>query len=118
MAKLKCKCGNTLFDKVEVNEYHNFTTNLHTTMREVHVDFPAKIYRCILCNKYHMPPTDYFSMSASDQKMYERIKAALEGKVEGEDGKEDKLIPMGGIGYVNDSTDPEDHGKFTVRMEK
>ena len=81
MATVKCKCGNTYFAKVNVNQFTDYPVTLNSTMREVEIDHDIKIYQCISCSKYMLPPTNYHNTTADDKELYAIIDGALRGEV-------------------------------------
>jgi len=81
MAKLKCKCGNTFFQKIYVNEFKDSPASLHTPLQEFDPDHDIRLYKCISCGKITMPPVDYFVSSEEDKEVYSIIENALDGKI-------------------------------------
>ncbi len=81
MAKIKCKCGNTYFARVQINEFHDQPTSLHQALHEVEPDHDVRIYQCISCKDYMLPPVNYFNSTEDDKELYHIISEALKGNV-------------------------------------
>ena len=75
-----CKCGNTFFAKVAVNEFHDRTTDLYQSLPEVEIDLDIKMYKCIRCGEYKLSNIDYYGASTDDKKLYQTILDLIEGK--------------------------------------
>jgi hypothetical protein len=119
MAKVTCKCGNTYFEKINVNEFYDRTTDLYQQLPEVEVDLDIKMLRCIKCGKYKLNTIDYYGASESDKKLYKRLLDIIEGR----EPKIEKNIEYGPIqpGSMRPvkikSGDPSNDGKF-VRQDQ
>ena len=116
MAVVKCKCGNTYYAKVAVNQFRDNSVNLHTSMHEVDVDRDIKIYQCMNseCGKYMMPPLNYYGSTENDKELYAIIEAALEGKVlEPKSKLRPKSLHPGTARFLEKEKDTVGAGTFT-----
>jgi len=52
MATIKCKCGNTYFARVMINQFKEHGASLYMSMHEVEPDHDIKIYQCLCCKLY------------------------------------------------------------------
>ena len=118
MAKLKCKCGNTYFAKVLVNQFNDLPTNLHSSLSEVDVDFDIKIYQCIKCKEYILPPVSYYNMSDDLKKLYMKLTDIIAGKdVPEERPIRRKQVAPGSAEFLSfEPKDPSTMGKFTPQV--
>ena len=116
MAKMKCKCGNSYLIKVEVNEFYSSSTNLYTSLREIDVDRDVKIYQCLKCKEYILPPVDYLSAIDEDKTRYENLLKIVKGEEPNPEVKpRPKRTVPGEINFVPiTSADPEHDG--TIRQ--
>jgi len=115
MAAIKCKCGNTYFARVLVNQFQDHPASLHSPMREVEPDHDIRLYQCLLCKSYMMPPMNYFNSTEEDKELYAILQAALEGKVlEKKTKHKPKRVHSGTVSFVGGDREdaPESHGKF------
>jgi len=117
MVKIKCKCGNPYFAKVSINQFRDMPTNLHASLHEVEPDYDIRIYQCICCKNYMMPPVNYFNSTENDKELYSIIESALKGEVVKPRGKfKGKRIQRGTAAFVNGENDTSNAGKI-VPME-
>lgn len=115
MATVKCKCGNTYFARVTVNEFKDNAASLHMSMHEVEPDHDIKIYQCInsKCNRFMMPPINYFNSTEDDKELYTIIEGALEGNIVKKKAKHrGGRLHSGTVSFVGGENDPDSHGKF------
>lgn len=115
--KIKCTCGSTYFASVRVNQFKDFPSTLHQPLQEFHVDYDMRIYQCVSCNKYKLPPTNFHSMSDEDVAEYKALLDTVEGKpCEPENTKKLKPNHPGQIQFRElpepGSENPEDAGRF------
>jgi hypothetical protein len=117
MAIVKCKCDNTYFARVSVNQFKDNSAGLHRTMHEVEPDHDIKIYQCICCKSYMLPPIDYFTSTEQDKELYKIIGDALAGTVTKPSTKHrGKPIHKGTVGFIGGQNNPEQDGKF-IKLE-
>ena len=117
MATVKCKCGNTYFARVSVNQFKDNSAGLHRSMHEVEPDHDIKLYQCICCKSYMLPPIDYFTSTQQDKELYGIIQDALAGKVTPpKPTHKGKPIHRGTVGFVGGEDKPEENGKF-IKLE-
>ena len=81
MASIKCKCGNTYFARVHVNQFKDFPASLHTPLHEEDPDNDMRIYQCIACSKYMLPPIHHMSTTEQDREVYHIIDQAIQGEI-------------------------------------
>lgn len=115
MAVVKCKCGNPHFARVNVNQFKDNAASLHMSMREVEPDHDIRLYQCInsKCNKYMMPPINYYTSTEDDKELYAIIQGALEGNIiEPSPKHKPKKIHAGTAAFIGGENDPESDGKF------
>lgn len=117
MATVKCKCGNTYFARVTVNQFKDNAVGIHRSMHEVEPDHDIKLYQCICCKSYTLPPIDYFTSNETDKELYQIILDALSGKVTQPLPKhKSRPIHRGTVGFVGGENKSEENGKF-VKLE-
>ena len=83
MAKLKCKntdCGCTYFEKVKINEFHDYGGSLYGALPEVDIDNDIKGYRCIACKQITFPTLDYTN-SQTDRELLADLTSMVNGKM-------------------------------------
>ena len=116
MAKLTCKCGNTYFKKVIVNEFHNYSGHMYGTLPEVDVDSNIILYECINneCRKIVMPTLDYNTPQA-DRDLAKKLDSVVKGDV----SVLQETLPRGRRPRPGEVTrqenlpsDPSQHGRF------
>lgn len=117
MGPVECKCGNSYFARVIVNQFKENSVGLYRSMHEVLPDHDIKIYQCIGCKSYMLPPIDYFTSTEDDKELYSIILDALAGKVTKRKPKfKSNRVPRGTVGFVGGESNPDDAGKF-VKLE-
>ena len=82
MAKLKCKnveCGGTYFEKVKINEFHDYGGSLYGSLPEVDIDNDIKAYRCIACKQIAFPTLDYTN-SQTDRDLLSDLTRMVNGE--------------------------------------
>jgi hypothetical protein len=112
---VKCKCENTYFARVNVNQFKGTGGGLHMSMHEIEPDHDIKIYQCInsKCGLYMMPPLNYFSSTEEDKELYAMIQGALEGKIIKPKIKhKPRRIQAGTAAFVGGESDSDNDGKF------
>jgi len=113
MATIKCECGNTYFARVKINQFKDNATSLYGSLHEVEPDHDIKIYQCICCDKYMMPPVNYFSSTEDDKELYNIIEQALLGKiVEKKPKYRGRAIHPGTARFVGGEKNRENEGKI------
>ena len=76
-------------------------------------DHDIKIYQCICCKTYMMPPMDYYTSTEEDKELYNIIAEALNGKiVEKAVRHRVKPIHSGTVAFVGGENNPDNDGKF------
>jgi hypothetical protein len=115
MATVRCKCGNTYFARVSVNQFKNNAVTLHSSMHEVEPDHDIKIYQCIntKCGQFMMPPINYYNTAEDDKELYTIVKGAIEGEIiEPKPKHRAGKVHPGTVSFVGGDNKPEEHGKF------
>lgn len=112
MATIKCKCGNTYFARIQVNQFRDNPIDLYRSLHEVEPDTDIRIYQCILCKDYMLPPVNYFNSTEDDKELYNIIEKALEGKVVEKKPKFRTPIHPGSARFVGGEKDQENNGKI------
>ena len=113
MGLIKCKCGNTYFARVQINQFKDNPTSLYQDLHEAEPDHDIKIYQCISCNKYMLPPVNYFNSTEDDKELYNIIAKALEGEiVEKKPKYKSRRVAPGTAQFVGGEKDRDNDGKL------
>jgi len=113
MGSIKCKCGNTYFARINVNQFKDNPTSLHQPLYEVEPDHDIRIYQCISCEKYMLPPVNYFSSTEDDKELYNIIGKALVGEVVEKKPKyRSNRVAPGNARFIGGEDDQENNGKI------
>ena len=103
-----------IFWKGFCNEFHDFPTNLHSSLQEIYTDYDIKVYKCIACKNYKLPPIDFYTSPNEDKDLYLTLEKAFEGKIT-EEEKYTRKTPIrpGTAQFVESmATDSANNGKF------
>ena len=115
MAVVKCKCGNTYFARVSINQFKDNAASLHMAMHEVEPDHDIKLYQCIngKCNSFMLPPINYFNTTEDDKELFSIIEGAIQGEIiQPKTKHKGRRIHAGTVAFVGGEKDPDSHGKF------
>ena len=116
MSKLQCrKCTCTYFEKVSINEFHNYGGSLYNNLNEVKPTEDVKAYRCVKCNAINLPTLDYV-VAAADRELADVILRTNDGEEVSvtPQVQRSRRIAAGHVGPVDQErkNDPSQHGKF------
>jgi hypothetical protein len=117
MAKLTCRkkdCQSTYFEKIKVNEFHDYSGSLYNALPEVEIDNDIRGYKCIACGTINFPTLDYTNTEVDRQLAKDLIKLVDSGQVEEEVKypKRNRIMPGSAQVVEKETYDPSQDGKF------
>ena len=117
MAKLICRnkdCNCTYFEKVRINEFHDYGGSLYSSLPEVEIDNDVKGYKCIACGTITLPTLDYTN-SQLDRDLASNLLLIVEGNESQAKPKlpKSRRVAPGTVRPLSDEErDPSQDGKF------
>jgi hypothetical protein len=115
--KLKCrKCSCTYFEKVMINEFHDYEGGLYGSLAEINPASDVRGYRCVKCQTLNIPTLGY-SSPQPDRELSKTLTDLSDGGEVKPDRQtlRSRRIAEGSVGTVENenNTDPSVQGTFT-----
>jgi hypothetical protein len=117
MAKLKCRkkdCNGTYFEKIKINEFHDYSGSLYNSLPEVDIDNDIRGYKCVSCGTINFPTLDYTNTEL-DRKLLKELMQIADGEKVTRDTplpKSKRIAPGTARVVEEEAKDPSQAGRF------